>query len=101
MNFIAIAEHTPAQCPGSNEDVFNVVSASMPQIPELEKKHGVTNQGIYVTLGLHKMVIILDAPSYEAAEHLLLESKMISWNTVQLSQAYTLEQAMAMTMGGQ
>ena len=100
MNFIAIAEHTPAQCPGSNEDVFNVVSESMPQIPELEKKHGVKNLGIHVTLGLHKMVIILDAPSYEAAEMVLLESRLMEWNTIQLAQAYTPEAAMQLTRAG-
>ena len=78
-----------------------MIGEAIPKVPDLEKKHGVKNLGTWVLLGAHKNVLILDAPSYEAAEHLLLESKMISWNTVQLSQAYTLEQAMAMTMGGQ
>ena len=72
---------------------------AMPKVPELAKKHNVKNLGTYVLLGAHKNVMILDAPSFEAAEMVLLESKMISWNTVQLNQAYTPEQAMALTMG--
>mgnify|MGYP001185768906 FL=1 len=74
---------------------------AMPKVPELAKKHNVKNLGTYVLLGAHKNVMILDAPSFEAAEMVLLESKMISWNTVQLNQAYTPEQAMALTIGGQ
>ena len=54
--------------PGSNEDVFNVVSESMPKIPDLEKKHNVKNLGTHIMLGSHKQVMILDGPSFEAAE---------------------------------
>ncbi len=97
MKFLAIAQHTPAQCPGSNEQVLGIVTESMPKIPDLEKKHNVTNLGMHVTLGGHTMVIILDAPSYQAAEMVLLESRMLEWNTVNLSQSYTPEEAMALT----
>ena len=48
-------------------------------------------------MGSHKTVMILDAPSYEAAEMVLLESQMISWNTVEMAQAYTPEEAMRLT----
>lgn len=101
MIFVAIAEHTPAMCPGSNQDTMNIVGEAMPKVPDLEKKHNVENLGTYVLLGAHKNVLILDAPSFEAAELLLLESKMVAWNTVQISQACTPEQAMALTMAGQ
>ena len=69
----------------------------MPKLPELEQKHNVTNVGIHVMLGSHKIVIIMDAPSFEATELLLLESQLLSWNTVQLSQAYSPEEAMRLT----
>ena len=94
MNFVAIAEHSPAQCPGSNDEVFEIVASSMPSLPDLEAKHGVTNVGIHVMIAAHKIVVILEAPSFEAAEMVLLESKLVSWNTIQLSQTYTPEQAM-------
>ena len=97
MIFVAIAQHSPAQCPGSNKEVLDIVGASMPQIPELEKKHGVKNLGMHVMMGSHKTVMILDAPSYEAAEMVLLESQMISWNTVELAQAHTPEEVMRLT----
>jgi hypothetical protein len=97
MNFVAIAEHTPAQCPGTNDEVFQTVSSSMPSLSDLEKKHGVTNVGIHVMIGAHKIVVILNAPSFEAAELVLLESKLVSWNTIQLSQTYSREEAMKLT----
>ena len=97
MKFLAIAQHTPAMCPSSNPDVFAIVGESMPKIPDLEKKHGVTNEGIHVTLGAHTMAIIMDAPSFEAAELVLLEARLLEWNTVNISQSYTPEEAMALT----
>ncbi len=97
MKFLAIAQHTPAMCPGSNPDVLAIVGESMPKIPEIEKKHGATNEGIHVTLGAHVMVIIMDAPSFQAAEHVLLEARLFEWNTVNISQSYTPEEAMALT----
>ena len=99
MIFVAIAEHTPAMCPGSNKEVMDMLGEAMSTIPDLEKKHNVKNLRTYVLLGAHKNIMILDAPSFEAAELLLLESRMIAWNTVQISQAHTPEQAMALTMG--
>ncbi|GEM_PF-2337471 len=97
--YVAIAEHTPAQCLGSNEEVLAIVGQAMPKIPDLEQKHNVKNLGMHVMISSHKTVMILDAPSFEAAEMVLLESDLVKWNTVELSQAYTPEQAMALTMG--
>ncbi|MFQ5875053.1 MAG: hypothetical protein ACE5JL_14830 [Dehalococcoidia bacterium] len=99
MIFVAIAEHSPAQCPGSNQEVLKTVQESMPRIPELEKKHNVKNLGIHVMIGAHKAVIILDAPSFEAAEMVLLESRLISWNTVELAQTHTPDEAIQLVTG--
>ena len=96
MIFVAITEHSPAQCPGSSKEAFDVVAASMPHMPELEKKHGVKNLGTYIMMGSHKNIIVMDAPSYDAAEMVLLESKLMSWNTIELAQARTPEEAMAL-----
>ena len=69
----------------------------MPTIPNLDKKHNVTNLGIHVTLGSHTMGMILDALSYEAPEMVPLEPLLFEWNTVNLSQSYTPEEALALT----
>ena len=94
MIFVAIAEHSPAQCPGSNREVLDIVTSSMPKIPELEKKYGVKNLGIHVMMSAHKSVILLDAPSYEAAEMVLFESQLDMWNTIELAQARSPEETM-------
>jgi len=97
VNFVAIAEHSPAQCPGSNNEVFETVASFMPSLPKLEAKHRVTNVGIHVMISARKIVVLLDVPSFEVAEMVLLESRLVSWNPIQLSQTYTPEQAMQMT----
>ena len=69
----------------------------MPGLPELERKRGVKNLGIHVMIGAHKIVVIMDAPSFEAAEMVMLEARLISWNTIQLSQSYDPQEAMRLT----
>ena len=94
MLFVAIAQHSPAQCPGWVKEINAQVSAAMPKLPELAQKRNVKLLGMYVMLGAHKMIIVCDAPSYEAAEELLDDVGLTGWNTIELSQAYPPEEAM-------
>ena len=55
-----------------------LVSSTMPNCSELEVKHGVTNLGIHVMISVHKIIIILVAPSFEAAKTVFLEFKLSS-----------------------
>ena len=97
MLFVAIGQHSPAQCPGHVKAVFDEVSASLPKIPELEKKHSVKLLGFYNLFSSHKTVIVMDAPSYDAAEMLLYDAGIMGWSTTELAQAHTPEEAMKMT----
>lgn len=97
MLFVAIAHHSPAQCPGWVKEVNQLVSASMPKLPELAQKRNVKVLGIYVLLASHKNIVLMDAPSYEAAEMLLDDAGLTAWNTIELGQAYPPEEAMKKT----
>ena len=97
MLFVAIAEHSPAQCPGSSKEVFDLVNTAIQKVSDVEQKHAVKNLGVHVMLGAHKIVVIMDAPSFDAAEAVLLESHFLTWNTVQMSRAYTPQEAMKMS----
>ena len=94
MLFVAIAEHSPSQCPGHVKEVFDKVAADMPGIPEVAQQHGVKPVGQYVMYASHKSVFVLDAPSYEAAEAFIDDAGLLAWNTVDLGQAHTPEEAM-------
>ena len=94
MNFVAIAEHSPDQCPGHVKGLFDEVAADMSKLDDLQKKHNVTLTGLYIMYASHKTVVVMDAPSYEAAEMLLYDAGILSWNTVQLGQAHSAEEAM-------
>ena len=94
MLFVAIAEHSPSQWPGHVKEVFDRVSADMPKLPEVAQQHGVKPVGQYIMYASHKTVIVLDAPSYEAAETFLNDAGLLAWQTVELGQAHTPEEAM-------
>lgn len=97
MLFTAIAQHSPAQCPGYVKELYEQVSANMPKLPELAQKRSVNIMGMYVQLGTHKTIIVMDAPSYEAAEGLLDDAGLMAWNTIELAQAYPPEEVMKKT----
>lgn len=97
MLFVAIAQHSPAQCPGWVKEINAQVNANMPKLPELAQKRNVKLVGMYVMVGAHKTIIVCDAPSYEAAEGLLDDAGFTGWNTIELSQAYPPEEVMKKT----
>ncbi len=94
MLFIAIGQHSPAQCPGFNKETFDMVSSISLKLEDLGKKYNVKNLGTYALFSGHKIVIVMDAPSYEAAQNMLIDSRLAAWNTIELSQAHSPEEAM-------
>ena len=96
MIFVGIAEHSPAQCPGHVKELFNQVSSDMAKLDDLQTKLGVKLQGMYIMYSSHKTVVVMDAPTYEAAEMMLYESGFNAWNSIELAQAHSPEDAMKM-----
>ena len=94
MTFVAIAQHTTAQCPGHNKELYDTVSEMMPKIPGIGEKHGIKILGAHALLSRHKTVLILEATSYEAVEQMMLEAGLIGWNTIDIAQAHSLEEAL-------
>lgn len=94
MIFVAIAQHSPAQCPGFNKQVFDMVSGAMSKLEDITKKHKVKIVGMYGLLPPHKTIIVMDAPSLDAAENVLIDSHLPAWNTTELYQSYPPEEAM-------
>ncbi len=96
MQFVAIMQHTPSQCPGHVRELFDEVSAAMPRMQEIEQKHGAKTLGFYGLLSAHRTVIVMDAPSYDAVEKVLFELGLMAWNTTEIAQATPIEDAMKM-----
>jgi hypothetical protein len=97
MLFIAIAQHTPDQCPGHNKELFDELQSTMPRLPDIAQKHGVKILGFYSMMPSHKTVALCDAPSFEAASMVLFDSGLTGWNTIEIAQAYTSEEAMKLS----
>ena len=94
MTFVAIAQHTTAQCPGHNREVYDTFSEMMPKLPAIGEQHGVKILGIHLLLSRHKTVIILEAASYEGVEQMMLEAGLIGWNTIDIAQAHPPEEVL-------
>jgi len=94
MTFVAISQHTAAQCPGHNKELYDTVKETMPKLPAIGEKLGVKILGAHALLSRHKTVIILEAASYESVEQMMLEAGLIGWNTIDIAQAHSLEDAL-------
>ena len=94
MLFVAIAQHDPARCPLFDREMYELVSDSMAKVPDLEKRYNVKNLGTHILISLHKQVMVLEAPDYAAVESVLIESNYLAWNTVEIHQAVSPEEAL-------
>ncbi len=98
MIFVAICQHLPRDCPASNRELLELLTDTSPKIPDIEKRHGIKNLGTYVLHSSHRQILVLDAPSHEAVEAALIESNVLTWNTVEICRSFNDEEVFSATM---
>lgn len=98
--FLIISRHSPESCPMYNEKTRKVVENVAGKMEGLLKKHGVKLQGWNVT-SEHLLVLVYEAPSFEAFQKLNMEPEMQAWDSVCTNEAkvaITMEEAMKMVL---
>jgi hypothetical protein len=84
--YVILADHTPDICPSSNAKTRARAMEGMGQmLPKLMQEAGIT----FVVEPLHldpshRVVAVVDAPSIEALNSLVLEVGLTQWNTVEV-----------------
>ena len=94
MNYVAIFDHAPAQCPGANKEVFELAAKQMPTMEAVGEELGVKVTAIHVLLPGHTGVAIIEAPDYNAAAQFVMRVGIDRWNDVSLYQSATPAEAM-------
>jgi|APFre7841882630_1041343.scaffolds.fasta_scaffold219907_2 hypothetical protein len=95
--FVTIGRHSPESCAAHNETSRKIMIEWMAKGEELAAKHGVKIVGGWNIHPEHLTIQVLEAPSIEAMEALTMEPEnmaMLSWNTLDIKLATTLEDVM-------
>jgi len=87
--------HTSDQCPTANSKVRERVLGGAAEIPSLAGRLGVKIVTGPLVLGSeHEAVAVVEADGAEAVNDFVMQSGLIQWNSVRVSLAEPLEQAL-------
>jgi hypothetical protein len=88
--------HTSDQCPIANSKVRERVLGGAGEIPVLAEKLGVKMVAGPLVLGAeHESVAVVEASGVEAVNEFVQQSGLIHWNSVRVSLAEPLQDALA------
>jgi hypothetical protein len=97
--FAVIAEHPPELCPTSNALTRQMLKQGATQLPNLAEQLGIDIVALRVFGPDHIALAVVEADDIEAVRELVLQSRLIQWNTTKIHATYSLEEAIAKAEG--
>ncbi len=97
MLFLQISKHAPESCPMHNDACKKATVELMAKIDSLTNKHGIKVIGGWNSFPDHLVVVVYDAPSFEAMLKLSMEPEVMAWSgyhTTETKAVMTLEESM-------
>ena len=86
--------HPPDQCPTANAKTRKMLVEGVSAIPQLAQKLKVKFVAGPLIIGMeHEGVAVVEADSVEAVQEFILQSGLVQWNSVRVSSARTLPEA--------
>jgi hypothetical protein len=93
--FVVRLVHTSDQCPTANSKIRDRVAGGAAEIPALAERLGVKIvTGPLVLASEHESVAVVEANGVEAVNDFIQQSGLIQWNSVRVSMAEPLEDAL-------
>ena len=96
-NYLIVAVHPPDLCPSANAEIRKMADESGEGIPALAEKLGVTLQATYVPMTNHEIYVAVSADDANAVREFAFQSQLGQWNTINIHQVSTLEEAIEKT----
>jgi len=86
--------HPPDQCPTANAKTRKMLLEGATALPQLAQKLRVKITAGPLILGMeHEGVTVVEADSVETVQEFILQSGLMQWNSVRVSSARTMQQA--------
>ena len=94
--YVVRSTHPPDQCPTANSKVRELVQKGAPEMPGLAQRLGVrVVAGPFVLGPEHEGLVVVEAERLEAVNEFVLASGMVQWNSVRVTPAQPLQEALA------
>jgi len=86
--------HPPDQCPTSNAKIREMFLKGAPELPQLAQRLGITFLAGPLIIGAeHEGVAVVEAGNLETVQEFVLRSGLVQWNSVRVSQAMSVQEA--------
>lgn len=82
-------------CPTSNSKIRELLRQGAEQIPGVAAKLGVKIVTINVLGPEHRVVAVVEADDIDAVRNLVMEIRIVQWNTVHIHSSWTVEETLA------
>lgn len=92
--YVLRLSHPPDQCPTSNSKVRELFVKVGKDTPQLAQKLGIKLLAGPLILGSeHEAVVVVDTDKVETVQEFIIQSGLVQWNSVRVTQAMSLEEA--------
>jgi len=86
--------HPPDQCPTANAKIRETFIKGAPELPQLAQKLRIKFLAGPLILGAeHEGVAVVEADTLETVQEFVLQSGLVQWNSVRVSQAMSVQEA--------
>ena len=92
-NYLIVAVRPPQLCPSANKSIRDMADAAGEGMPQLAESLGVTLQATYVPMTNHEIYVACSADDADAVREFAFQSQLGQWNTINIHQVSTLEDA--------
>jgi len=92
--YLIAGQHPPDLCPSANETVRKLSQEGASEIPALAEKLGVKLLATYVPMNNHMVFAAVEADDMASVREFAFQSRLGQWNTVEIYQVATLEEAL-------
>jgi uncharacterized protein with GYD domain len=92
--YLIVGQHPPDLCPSANEKIRQLAAEGGKEMPGLAEKLGVKLLATYVPMTNHQVYVAVEADDANAVREFAFQGRLGQWNTVEILQVSTLEEAL-------
>jgi uncharacterized protein with GYD domain len=92
--YLIVGQHPPDLCPSANEMIRKLAGEGGKEMPALAEKLGVKILATYVPMTNHQVYVAVEADDANAVRELTFQGRLGQWNTIEIYQTSTLEEAL-------
>ena len=94
--YVVRLSHPPESCPSSNSKIRELIQSKAPELSTISERLGVKIVAGPLVLGSeHEGLAVVETDRVETVNDFLLESGIVQWNSVRVSMAQPLQDALA------